>query len=384
MPLSFQPACLPVARHSLPHMQASAALALLYRTTSAVMTWPGLPHSDPRETLLLQSIAGFPGLTVDWDAKPQQIYVQQDVTAHQLDRLDLAYLQGDIRLGALPQGYAAGFSELLRVPDLMPEHAAIASRLLGPVSLCIQLAAEDQRPLLYSPMLREAVTHHLALRAAWFGNKLAYLGNDLIVCLEEPLLPSLLSPFSPIGWEEGLDLIEQVLNGLSTARGVLLGDMGSDDTDQMNETLLEVWAALLDRSFDLIQLDIYGESNRWLHMQDMLPAYLNRSGAIIWGLIPADAALLQHTTAADLVAHLEMRLHHIAALGTDIEEILQASLISTNNDLAHLSVAAAEQALYLCADVSTQLRQKYRLMDSVEAPAPPSSVPAPDSGAHSP
>lgn len=356
MPLSFQPACLPVAPSGLPHTHPSQAISLLRKTTPAVFTWPRLPRRSLREQLPIQSIAGFPGLT--FDQATRHVYIDQSVAEHELVRLGLSYLQYDATIGALTVEDAASLGELLRTAELPIAPKAIVSHLAGPVSLGLQLADQQHRPLGYEPMLLEGLTHYLALRVAWLTTQLAHLTDDLIICLDEPLLTAVNSPFCPIDWEYAAELLEQVFAATTGCRGIIVGDFGARDK---RYDLVPAWHALLETSVELIVVDVYHYSTTLVSAVEVLPGFLRRPGFLTWGLIPVDADELGSETSASLVARFEHILGLLTAAGVSRDELLEATLISTNGSLEHLSETAAEQALYLCADVSRQLRSKYEL-----------------------
>jgi hypothetical protein len=358
MPLSFRPACLPIAQNGLPNFYASRALKLLHRLTPAIFTWPGLPQRNFREHLYVQSASGFPGLVLDEASR--RAYVVKEQAERNLDWVGLAYLQRNALVSALKPEDAAALTELLRSVGTAQEHTyrAIASQLIGPVSLNMQLTDEQNRPLMHDPMLREALAQHLSLRVSWLSERLNSLVEDTIICLDEPLLPVLSSPFCPIGWDSGIELLEQVFDGTTGCRGIILGEFGARQRDH---DLATSWAYLMETSVELVALDVYNYSNLLLSAVSVLPDFLDRDGVIVWGLVPADSAALAHETADTLVARFEKLLGQLTATGLPREQVLHASLISTNDHLTHLAPGAAEQALQCCADISSRLRKIYNL-----------------------
>jgi hypothetical protein len=237
-------------------------------------------------------------------------------------------------------------------------YCAIASQVIGPVSLNMQLTDEQNRPLMHDPMLREALAQHLSLRVSWLTERLGVLAEDSIICLDEPLLPALSSPFCPINWDSGIELLEQVFEGTMGCRGIVLGEFGARQRDH---DLATGWAYLMETSVELISLDVYNYSNLLLSAVSVLPDFLDRDGVIVWGLVPADSAALAHETADTLVDRFEKLLGKLTAAGLSREQILFASLISTNDHLTHLAPGSAEQALQCCADISSRLRTTYKL-----------------------
>lgn len=326
------------------------------KATPAVLTWPCLPKRSSREYLPFQSLVGFPGLILDDGTR--QAYIDQSQTEHGLVQLDLAYLQRDGAIGALPAESATGLTELLRTMEPSTERSIIVSYQTGPISLGLQFTDQEHRPVAYEPLLLEAVAHHLSLRMRWLAMQFSSLAYNTIICLNEPSFSALTSPFCPIDWEYATELLEQVFAGTPGYHGISIGDFGARNK---NYHSAPAWRSLLETSVNLILLDVYHSSKTLLAAVDLLPDFFKRPGILAWGLIPADADELARETSISLVDRFEQILHLLTAAGLPQNQILESTLISTSSGLEHLSEAAAEHALQLCAEVSQQLRTKYGL-----------------------
>ncbi|MEI8306541.1 MAG: hypothetical protein WCF99_05690 [Chloroflexales bacterium] len=347
MLLGFAPACLPVLRGGLPHASAYDALALVVAVMPDLLAWPALPERSFRETALAQTAAGFPGLTID----PEYERASVDHAAAEigLDRLGLAYLRGEPGAGALPADHAAGLGELLRLTGHGHRARALKGEVLGPVSLALQLTDEDDRPLAYDPALREALLHHLSLRVAWHYEQLSASTDNVIICLDEPSFDAMSLPFCPIDKDEGMGMIARVLADMPGCRGLSLG--GSVD-----------WAAVLALPVDLVLLDAYEHGAALIRAAEAVARFLDRGGILGWGIVPADPSTLAQEHADLLTQRLDRAVDYLSASsGVDQGRILNASLITSNDGLANLSVESAEQALHMCAAVSRRLRNDHDL-----------------------
>lgn len=344
MPLPFSPACLGIAQGGMPHRSPSQALALLTRTTPQVLAWPQLPQRSFREQPYVQAAAGFPGLV--YDGVEERVYVERALLERELDHLSLAYLRGDTSLGVLEADDAAGLSELLRTVGPSFKGQALKGQLLGPISLGVQLTDEQQRPLIYDPMLLEAVAQHLHLRALWQEQQLAEFARATVICIDEPFLESVGSPFSPLDWEDALTLIERVFEGIGSLHA--LATNGAVP-----------WKLVLETSVELVMVDACNERDP-LAAADV-QAFLQRGGAVAWGIVPADEDALANAQADSLVTRLEGMFDRLAADGIKRETLPVSAFITTSGSLALLSTSAAERAMGLVAEVSTTMRAKYQL-----------------------
>jgi hypothetical protein len=355
----MQRACLPVAQSGLPHQQAAAALSLLQQTTPTWLACPGLPQRSTYEQPTIQSLVGFPGLHVT--ANEQRVHIERNHAEQHLNQLGLAYLQGDLSVGQLNTDHAAGLYELLRNSHYTHATQSVVSYIVGPISLGLYLTDEYQRPLLHDPVLREALAQHLALRLGWLTRRLSELAASRVALVYEPLLAAVNSPFAPITWDEALELLEMVFAGTRASCGILLSDFGGWQHDTNPAA---GWLPLLETSADLIGLDVYQHRAVLNSMLAGLPAFLERGGTLIWGLVPSDATDMQTETPATLVQHFQQIMRTLAAANIPTEQVVQASLISTTSGLDHLPVPLAEHALHQCAAVSALLREHYGLTDT--------------------
>ncbi len=345
MPLSFKPACLPVAYGELPHTNAAQALRLLLDTTPAVVTCAALPQRGFREHAYIQSILGFPGLVLDQHSK--RAYVNRTEALPKLDQLALAYLQNHVAFAALTSDALPLLTELRRLRGVFAGQA-IKIIVTGPISLSLQLTDDQQRPLAYDAMLFEALAQHLTLRAAWQVSQLIDLGVDIVVCLDEPFLDAFASPFCPIEWNDAAALLELLLSSIRGCRGILT----SGPVD---------WAMVLQTSVEWVHFNAYQYSQALLDSAEVLATFLKRPGFLTWGIVPTSVGDLRRETIETLTERIEHILDRLVAVGIPREQMLQAMLISTTTGLAHMSVSDAEKALALCADISAHLREKYHL-----------------------
>lgn len=344
----------------MPHTNAAQAITLLHSTMPLIFTWPSLPQRSFRE--YFQSAAGLPGLTFDTLAR--RAYVRREQAEARLDELGLAYLQRNTAVSTLTAEDAAGLLELLRNPAYVQDSYAIMSYLPGPISLGLQITDEQRRPLVYDPLLLEALTQHLALRVSWLTTRLANLaGSDVIICLDEPALMALHSPFCPIDWDYGIEVWEQIFTSTRGLCGLNLGNLGGS---QHEEAISRTWAHVLETSVELVFIDVAHQHAPLLLAAKELAAFLKRPGTLVWGLVPADGEALSRETSASLLACFEQLLDHLVASGLSRAEVLSASLISTSSGLELLPIAAAEQALALCVDISAQIRARYNLTSDDE------------------
>lgn len=348
MPLAFTPSCRPVLRGGLPHSNIGDALALTLATTPELPSWAGLPRRSFRETPLALAAAGLPGLTMEIER--ERLCVDRAAAERGADRVALAYLRGDMEQGVAPGDYSTGLHELQRLAAMDRQVQALKSELLGPVSASLLLTDEQERPLASDPSLRETLLQHLALRISWLHHQLG-AGNDaVIICLDEPFLEALSSPLCPLDWSEGGDMIARLVEGVPACCGLCLSGAVN-------------WPVVLSLPVDLILIDADLHSAELVRHAPAVAAFLERGGAIGWGMIATDQRTIMQQTGAALARRFLDLVRYLAdATGIGVDRLLEMALLTTSGSLAGITPAAAEHAAHLCSEVSLQVRaQSARL-----------------------
>ncbi|NJL35083.1 MAG: hypothetical protein HC893_16040 [Chloroflexaceae bacterium] len=348
MSSGFRPAFLHTAPGGLPHTSAIEALSLLRSVAPTVLSCPRLPRRSANERAFVQAMQGFPGLVSRAD--DTRILVERADLEARLEHLGLAYLSRQNSIAALDADYSVALGELLRQAELRARPTIVTYHLPGPVSLGLHLTDDQQRPLMYDEELFEAMVQYLALRMSWLSARLSTAADQVVIMLHEPFLSALDSPFSPLGWQDALDLLDRVAN-----------DAGGDVWLNIGNYTPENWPDLLQTSlsglaFNTVQL---------VHLTQIpaeLRQFCERGGVLIWRLVPTEhEAAVQHATVEHMAAEIDQTLAQMDAAGLPTEQIVQASLISPTNELDHLSVPTAEQALRMGAALSALLRERYQL-----------------------
>jgi hypothetical protein len=342
MALNFAPDCLPLPRSGAPQGRPDGLLARAVGPRGVA----SLAQRGPRDSALSLSAAGFPGLT--FDADHERVAVSRTVVERQVDRLGMAYLRGERAVGSPPSEQLHAVIEQLRISEQLRPRV-IKVEVMGPVSLALLMADEHERPLAYDPALRETLVQHVTLRATWLRDLIDSAGSVALICLDEPFLEALGSPFCPLDWAEGVDLLARVLDELRPPSGVCIA--GSPD-----------WAVLLALPVDLICFDAYEQSAGLVQAAPAVGSFLQQGGALGWGVVPAESGALAQERTETLAQRFASSVGFLAAAsGVSAEQISRSALISTSGVLGALAPAQAEAATALCAEVSTAARAIFGL-----------------------
>ena len=346
MSLPFAPACLPLLLGGLPHRNAAQALEISRRYAGALLAWPQLPQRSFREQSVVQSMLGFPGLVID--EAQSRVYVDRRRAERELDRLGLAYLEDRYTYVALGADDALGLDELLRQAEALRGVQALKGQLTGPISLAAQVTDENDQPLMYDDMLFDALAQHLALRAEWQEARLSELNPATIICVDEPFLEMVGLPFVPTDWARVRAQIDQVLEGVHGCKALFAGGPAN-------------WPEVFQLGVDLIVADVAQHGDGLVAAAPKLADFLERGGLLGLGIVPNDEEALMRAGTEKLAAQVAALAEQLGQHGIAADTLLRQSVVSTAGTLSRLSVAAAERAMQLVAELSARLRETYRL-----------------------
>ncbi|MFO7697754.1 MAG: methionine synthase [Anaerolineae bacterium] len=339
----FAPRWLPLITGGLPHTDPAAAWKALLTRFPEVPAWPRLPRRSNLENMYTQYSERFPGISLDNGGILVDRNADLDLG---LERLYLAYLEGDLSYGETSAEYASALDSLLKGEVVLPAAPlAIKGEITGPVSWGLTIVDQERHPILYDEVLEDAVAKHLRLKAAWQEHALSRLCPQTLMVVNEPYMSSYGTASVSLSPTRIVEMFEDVFDGLSGLKGIQC----SGTTD---------WALLMSTSADLISFDAYDYIESLASVAEDLARFVDRGGLLAWGIVPAGGAARSESVEA-LVARLESDLDLLAEAGVSRERLVSQAMISPSASLAALSVPLAEHILDLTNDVSRVMQERY-------------------------
>lgn len=335
--------CLPTMIGSLPHKDPDKAAKTVTRHFRDIPAWPQLPQRAFEEGMIAQFSEGFPGVVI---TEEEKIYVnrEQDIDG-QLQRLYQAFLDSNAEDYALSPKYAAGFYRFLEMNP--PALKAIKGQLSGPVTFGLALKDESGRAIIYDETLADAAVKLLALKARWQEKVLSKFNKNTIIFLDEPAMAAYGSSYVPLSEERVIGLLDEVFSGITGLKGIHC--CGNTD-----------WSALTKTAANIINFDTYGFAESLTLYPEAVKGFLEKGGAIAWGIVPTDEEKLATETAASLKDRLEEAIAPFTRKGVPFQEILAHSLITPSCGLGSASSdEAAERALEITAELSQKMTSRY-------------------------
>ena len=334
--------CLPTIIGSMPHTDPETACSQITHYLKDIPCWPQLPKRSFQENMYAQFSEGFPGAVV----KEGRIYVEnsRDLTKP-LEEFYTAYLENNADKYPVSPEYAAGLHIFLNL-KLSPR--AVKGQITGPVTWGLTVTDESKRAIIYDDVLGDAVAKLLRLKASWQEKKLSQISKNTIIFVDEPYMSAFGSVGLLLSKERIVSLLEEVFSGISGLKGVHC--CGNTD-----------WSILLGTSVDIISFDAYNYADSLSLYPAETRKFLDRGGAIAWGIIPNDEQSLAKESVSGLQDRLEEAMAPFTRQGVRFKQLIEQGLLTPSCGLASLATEEmTAQALELLAELSIKIRKRYR------------------------
>ena len=335
--------CLPTVIGSMPQTDAKEACSQITRYLKDIPAWPQLPDRSYLENMYVQYSEGYPGMVVDIENKRN--YVDRNRSqGKELEDLYTACIENDFTGYGVSPEYAAGLHAFLGLDTLSP--LAVKGQVSGPISWGLTVTDEDRKSVIYDDVLGDAAARLLRLKAAWQEHRLRKLSKNTIIFVDEPYMVSFGSAFFAVSREKVLELMEEVLGGITGLKGVHC--CGNTD-----------WSVLLDTSIDILNFDTYNYAESLTLYPAEVKKFVDRGGVIAWGIVANEEEPLAGETVASLKDRLEEAIAPFTRNGLKFGQLIKQSLLTPSCSLASMSVDGAGRAMELLVDLSETMRRKY-------------------------
>ena len=333
---------------SFPHLNGELLSAHLVDCLD-IPAWPQLSKRSFFENMYVQFSRSLPGIQVDALAEKIIFNTRGDLTGP-LESFYERYLADDLGAFALTPKYAQGFYDFQtamgsrdggsKVTAEDNPDSWVKGQVTGPISLGLTVTDQDLRASLYDEMLVDVLVKNAAMHARWQARRLKELRPNVIIAVDEPYMAAFGSAFISLSREMVIAILDEVFEAIHSERAHAWVHCCAN-TD---------WSVLLGTTVDILNLDAYGYLENLALYPAELHSFLDRGGAIAWGVVPNNAEIFD-ITAGDLAARLRQGFDLIcrkaAARGVDIypEELAAHSLLTTSCGLGPASVEIADRAV---------------------------------------
>jgi len=341
---------------SIPLNNHTDATRLMLDYTPEIPLWVQLPGL-PQEGMIEQFAPGMPGLVRSGD----RMYIDstKDSFHAELAEFYEDYLKAledpaFLRTSrfALSDETARGFSVFCdMISNRAPAPCAVKGQIAGPMTTGIGLKDQNDRFVFYDDTLRDMITKHLAMKAAWQVRQLKALGVPAIVFFDDPGLVGFgTSSYISISREMVTTALSEVIEAAHSAEG-LVGVHVCANAD---------WSLLLESQADIISFDAYSYFDKFILFDKQLISFLSAGGMLAWGIVPTgNADDIDKESVDSLYKRWLEQLHALENLGIPKQTILSQIFITPSCGTGTLSLAHATKVMELTRDLSVKIRNEH-------------------------
>ena len=341
---------------SVPHTEAHELNARLLSTLD-IPCWLQLPRLDFHENMYTQYAPTLPGAVVDEAKKKAFIDTSATDFDSALETFYQAVLDDNLDAFALHPDYARGFYMMQEALEHNPTKYA-KGQVTGPISFGLTVTDQNGRACLYNEVYADVLVKHMSLNARWQVEQLQKVseprsrGRQVIMFVDEPYMASFGSAYVSLGKDQVITWLDEVYESLR-AVGALTGTHCCGNTD---------WGVLLNTQVDILNLDAYNFIESLALYPFELREFLDRGGAVCWGLVPNNDHIFDETPqtlAKKLRDGIRLICEKAAKRGVTIypEEFATHSILAPACGLGPATVEIADRAFTMLAETGTLLRK---------------------------
>jgi methionine synthase II (cobalamin-independent) len=337
--------CLPTCIGSLPHLRPKQAVDVELRHLKQIPYWPQLPAIGFEENMYAQYATHLPGVNIDAHAKR----ISVDLEDYDPERFYEAVLGENFHNFEYPRTCFHGLFEFLEEWEVPKEALYLKGQVTGPISMGLQVFDQTGKSVIYDESYSEIVRMNLNMMMRQQEFMLREKHPRTMLFLDEPSLSLVGTPFAAVSKDNVVRWINEVLEGVTSVKA--LHCCGNTD-----------WPMVLSTNIDVLSFDAYSYGYTISLFPDDIASFLERGGAIAWGIVPNDEEGLKKETPASLVERLEREMFNLSSRGISPDLILRASLITPQCGLGPLNdESLAEDALHLLVNTSKVMRTRHSL-----------------------
>jgi hypothetical protein len=306
--------------------------------------WPQLPNYSYYEDMYVQASEHFPGICLD--LKNRKLSFSTEKFIAELEET-LAHFEEPDYFDVSAE-YSVVYRQFLQL-DLQ-DRAAIRGQLEGPISFGFNVLDENDRPILFNDTVRPFMLEFMAKRINVQLSKLRARNANAFMFVDEPGMQFLFSALAGYGDIKAKADLDEFFAMVDRPRGIHL--CGNPD-----------WDFLLGLDLDVLSLDIYTNAEIFSAYAKSIRKFLDRSGTIVWGIVPTGVEAFEKENFQSLVSQLENVWRVLRERGIDSDLLLSRSLLSpatcclVNPDREK----TVEKAFDQIRRISRLMREHYRI-----------------------
>ena len=342
----FKPKCRSTGIGSLPFGDAAEACSMLLDSVDFPF-WPQLPHLGFCEQMVPQYAEGLPGIEIDEENRKLRFTIGNGASEAILTFYE-RYLSADARPFGLSESFARGFATFTQLAGSR-RWPLVKGQVTGPLTFALSVPDASGRLAYYNFELLDAIEKTLGRKAQWQIERLRAFGDRVLIFIDEPILAGFgTSAYINVGKDDVVRSLNAVIAAIHESGG-LAGVHCCGNTD---------WSVLAATEADVASFDAYEYSRSVSLYPDEIRAFLDRGGALAWGIVPTKDGVDQQTVAS-LRAKLLDGFRVLEEKGFDRAQLAESCLLTPSCGAGNLSVSEARKVFCLLKKLSESMRKEF-------------------------
>lgn len=343
---------------SFPHMDATAALDVMFSALPEAPVWPQLPKAALLEQMEIQYSEGMPRAVVDrgrgrlyFDTAGDYSEDMASFYEKYLAAMDPDGGNGDCSALAIGPEYSRGIYALEeRLKKAGRKFPFVKVHTVGPCSFSLSVTDEQKRAIYYHEEFRDMAVKALAMKCRWQIQRFRPYADRVICFIDEPVLSAFgSSAYISVKREDVMALVSEVVAAVH-ADGAIAGIHCCGNTD---------WSIVIETGADVVNLDAYAYGETIALYPDAVKGLIARGGEIAWGIVPTSVAVREESAGA-LAGRMESLISHLASkTGVDAGTIALHSIITPSCGTGTISTEDAERVFSILGELPGVLRAKF-------------------------
>jgi hypothetical protein len=259
--------------------------------------------------MYVQAAEHFPGIVLDVENRTLRFSMDKFV-----EELEDTLIQfDDPAMFDISETYSAVYHRFLKMD--LADRPAIRGQLEGPISFGFNILDQDERPILFDdtvrPFMMDFMTRRLNVQLA----RLKQRNSNAFMFVDEPGLQFLFSAMAGYGDLKAKGDLDQFFSQVDRPRGIHL--CGNPD-----------WDFLLNLDLDVLSFDVYTNADIFSSYAASVQKFLDRGGAIVWGIVPTGVESFEEEGIPSLIQRLENVWKVLWSNGIDREQLIAGSMLS--------------------------------------------------------
>jgi len=345
---NFEPKCMATGIGSFPYKSVEESFLKVEKFLPDIPFWPQLPKRSYLESMTVQFIENFACLKLD-EQKKMAVYDAAQNKEEQFTKFYEKILKVDFEYFNISREHAEGLYVLLEALEekKFENVEFIKGQVVGPFTLAAAIKGEEDKPILFDPMMFDMIVNGLAMKALWQAEQFKKFNKKPIIFFDEPYLTCLGSAYTSISSKEVSRRLLELFNPLKQA-GVLVGVHCCGNTE---------WPVLLNSMADIVSFDAWGYFDKLAIYPREIKNFIENGGVLAFGIAPTQD-IPRDLSASMLVDKIKTQFDILEQKGIDKKTLLKKCLLTTSCGLGSSPDNDADRVLEILKDTSIALRKE--------------------------